>query len=231
MAERLDLPPALRDAIARDLQPIAPLPPPVRRLVGIVPVAVVLLVASVALFGLRGDAPRLGITLTWLASTLQMALGLLLTAAALREAVPGTTLPRRVLGVLIGTAVLAVVLITTLTWFASPTRIAPGAVGFVWTVCVAGTIAGALPVMALAGWLVARAFPLRPRLAGALYGIGAGLIADAGWRLFCHFSDPVHVYGAHTLGIAAAMAIGAAASAAAGSRLVASGSGKKGSTL
>jgi hypothetical protein len=77
---------------------------------------------------------------------------------------------------------------------------------------VAGTIVGALPVMAIAGWLVARAFPLRPRLAGALYGIGAGLIADAGWRLFCHFSDPVHVYGAHTLGIVAAAAIGIAVS-------------------
>ena len=30
-------------------------------------------------------------------------------------------------------------------------------------------------------------FPLRPRLAGALYGVGAGLMSDAGWRLFCHF--------------------------------------------
>ena len=42
-----------------------------------------------------------------------------------------------------------------------------------------------------------RAFPLRPRIAGALYGLGAGLMADAGWRLFCHFSNPAHVFGAH----------------------------------
>jgi hypothetical protein len=81
-------------------------------------------------------------------------------------------------------------------------------VAYVWTVCVAGTIASALPVMAIAGWLVARAFPLRPRVAGALYGIGAGLIADAGWRLFCHYSDPMHVFGAHTLAIVVVMAIG-----------------------
>jgi len=53
----------------------------------------------------------------------------------------------------------------------------------------------------VSGWLAARAFPLRPRLAGALYGIGAGLMADAGWRLFCHFSGPAHVLGAHTLGV------------------------------
>lgn len=210
MADRIDLPSPLRDAIARDLQPVAPLPAPARRLIVIIPVALVLLAASVAIFGLRRDAPQLGISLTWIASALQMALGLVLTAAALRESVPGTTLPRRVLGILIATAMLAIVLMTTLTWMASPTRVARGWVGYVWTVCVAGTIVGALPVMAIAGWLVARAFPLRPRIAGALYGIGAGLIADAGWRLYCHFSDPVHVYGAHTLGIIAAMMIGIA---------------------
>ena len=70
-----------------------------------------------------------------------------------------------------------------------------------WGVCLTGTIVSALPALAVAGWLAARAFPLRPRLAGALYGVGAGLMADAGWRLFCHFSHPAHVFGAHTLGI------------------------------
>jgi hypothetical protein len=71
----------------------------------------------------------------------------------------------------------------------------------VWRVCVAGTVLSALPALAISGFLVARAFPLRPRLAGALYGVGAGLMADAGWRLFCHFSDPRHVFGAHMLGV------------------------------
>jgi len=208
VADRVDLPPALRDAIARDLHPVPPLPAPARRLVPVIPAALVLLVAAVVLFGLRGDAPRLGIGLTWVASSLQMALGLVLTAAALREAVPGTTLPRRILGLLLGTTAIVIAGITALTWLASPTRIAPGYVAYVWTVCVAGTIASALPVMAIAGWLVARAFPLRPRVAGALYGLGAGLIADAGWRLFCHYSDPLHVFGAHTLAIVVVMAIG-----------------------
>jgi hypothetical protein len=211
VADRLDLPPALREAIARDLRPLAPLPPPWRRIVGLVPVALALLVAAAIVFGLRRDAPRLGVTLTWIASTAQMLLGLLLTAAALREAVPGTPLSRRIVGALAATAAIAIAGITTVTWMASPTRIAPGFVRYVWSVCVAGTIVSALPVLAIAGWLVARAFPLRPRLAGALYGVGAGLIADAGWRLFCHFSDPLHVFGAHTLGVLAVMGIGAAA--------------------
>jgi hypothetical protein len=96
---------------------------------------------------------------------------------------------------------IAVLTITLMTWAASPTLIAPGYATFVWGICLTGTIASALPVLAVAGWLTARAFPLRPRLAGALYGVGAGLMADAGWRLFCHFSHPAHVLGAHTLGI------------------------------
>jgi hypothetical protein len=210
VADRVELPPALREAIARDLTPVAPLPPPRRRIVVVIPIALALLGAATIVFGLRRDAPRLGVTLTWIASALQMSLGLLVTAAALREAVPGTALPRRIVGALAATAAIAIAGITALTWMASPTRIAPGFVGYVWRVCVAGTIVSALPVMAVAGWLVARAFPLRPRLAGALYGAGAGLIADAGWRLFCHFSDPVHVLGAHTLGVLAAAAMGTA---------------------
>ena len=128
---------------------------------------------------------------------------------ALRESVPGTTLSRRAIGLLLGTGVIVTVTMTFMTWVASPTRIAPGFGRFVWSVCVAGTIAAALPVLAVSGWLAARAFPLRPRIAGALYGLGAGLVADAGWRLFCHFSDPVHVLGAHTLGMAIVAALAA----------------------
>ena len=77
------------------------------------------------------------------------------------------------------------------------------------TIVIRGaTILTALPAMLLASWLVARAFPLRPRIAGALYGLGAGLMADAGWRLFCHFSVPSHVFGAHTLAILATCGLG-----------------------
>lgn len=206
------VPAALREALERDIHPVSPLPPPSRRVLPLVPVGLVLLVGSVAAFGLRGDAGEIGPLLTWGASAAQMALGLVAMAAALREAVPGTTLTRRALGTVAGTAVIAIVTITWTTWWTSPTTIAPGAVGFVWRVCVAGTVLAALPALMLAGWLVARAFPLRPRVAGALYGLGAGLLADAGWRLFCHYADPVHVLGAHTLAVGMAVVLGAVAS-------------------
>jgi hypothetical protein len=198
---RLELPSRLRAAVERDLQPVTALPVPGRRALALVPFALILLVASVLAFGLRIDAPRLGPALTWGASILQMLLALALIRAALQEAVPGTTLSRRAIGIALGTALIAVLTITWTTWNASPTWIPRQAVAFVWRVCLGATILSALPALAVSGWLVARAFPLRPRIAGALYGLGAGLMADAGWRLFCHYSDPTHVLGAHTLAV------------------------------
>jgi hypothetical protein len=206
--DRRTLPASLRAAIARDLRPVAALAPPRIRLLVVVPLALSLLVASVVVFGLRGDASAVGLFLTWGASTLQMMLGLLLVALALREAVPGTTLSRRALGAALGIAAIAVMTITWMTWSVSSTRVAPPALGYVWRVCFGATIVSALPAMALSGWLVARAFPLRPRIAGALYGLGSGLMADAGWRLFCHFSNPGHVFGAHIAGVVVTCGLG-----------------------
>jgi hypothetical protein len=204
------LPEALRAAIGRDLRAVRPLPRPAVRALAIVPVAVLLLFAAVGVFGLRQDAPQLGFLLTWLSSTLEMTLGVVLVGAALREAIPGTTLARRVVGSVFGTAAIGVLTLTWETWSASPTTISEAFGGFVWRVCVAGIVVSALPALAVSGWLVARAFPLRPRLAGALYGLGAGLMADAGWRLFCHYSEPLHVLGAHTLGVAVSCLIASA---------------------
>jgi hypothetical protein len=198
----------VRANIERELRPVEPLAAPAVRALSLLPFALLLLVASVAAFGLRRDATALGIGLTWGASIGQTILGLALVAAALREAVPGTTLSRRVLGTAFGTALIGVLTVTWLTWSASPTRIAPRSVLYVWEVCFGATIISALPALFLSGWLVARAFPLRPRFAGALYGLGAGLMADAGWRLFCHFSDPSHVLAAHTAAVIATCGIG-----------------------
>lgn len=208
MSDPLMLPPALRSAVESDLRPVTPLPPPALRVVWLVPFAVVLLVASVLAFGLRMDAPHLGLALTWGASALQTCLGLVLVAAALREAVPGTTLSRSALALSFGASVLAVLAVTGLTWSMSQTYVPARAARFVWTVCFGATILTALPALAVCSWLVARAFPLRPALAGALYGLGCGLMADAGWRLFCHYSSPAHVFGAHTAAVAVTTLLG-----------------------
>ena len=60
-------------------------------------------------------------------------------------------------------------------------------------ICFRTSALAALPAVIASGVLAARAFPLRPAIAGALYGLGSGLIADAGLRLFCEYSVPTHV--------------------------------------
>ena len=205
----LALPADLRAAIARDLSPVRPLPPPGARTVWVVPLALLLLVASAGFFGLRPDAIRLGWVLTWGASAMEMSLGLALVSAALREAIPGTTLSRRGLAFAFGSALAAVVAVTIITWRGSGVyHIMAGREWFIGRICFAGTLAGSVPPLLVSAALVARAFPLRPAIAGLLYGIGSGLMADAGWRLFCHFSDPGHVFGAHIAAVAAAGLIG-----------------------
>lgn len=202
----------LRAAITADLSPVAPLPAPSARLLWIVPVALLLLFLASSVFSVRGDAVRLGWVLSWGASSLEMVVGLGVIGAALREAVPGTMVSRRALGVIACAALATVTMITYATWNASPQPLLQKGLGFVWRVCLFGTIASAMPALAMSLILVRRAYPLRPALAGALCGLGSGLLADAGWRMFCHFSDPRHVFGAHALGVAAVMLIGLALS-------------------
>jgi hypothetical protein len=63
--------------------------------------------------------------------------------------------------------------------------------------------------MVLATLMAGRAFPTRPAVAGALCGMSAGILSDAGWRLSCWFSEPAHIIGAHALAILALTAAGA----------------------
>ena len=202
-------PPHLRAAIEADLRAVSPLPPPLVRAGWVAPIGVLLLCAAAMVFGVRRDAVRLGLMLTWGASSIEMALGLALVAAALREAIPGTTLSRRALAMAFGSALVAVVAITFMTWTVSPFRLGRDPRLFVWRICFGATVVSALPALIVSAWLVARAYPLRPALAGALYGLGAGLMADAGWRIFCHFSDPAHVFGAHLAAVAVTTLLGA----------------------
>jgi hypothetical protein len=202
-------PPQLRDRIAADLSPVAPLPKPWLRAAATLPLGIVLLFAASAIFGLRGDAGLLGWTLTWGLSVVELALGMLLIGMALREAVPGRVWSPPVLAASLLTTLGAVVLITIATWRVSPTRIVGEPVAYVTRVCFGYTLLAAIPVILLAGLLVARAYPLRPQIAGALYGAGAGLLSDGGWRLFCHYSDPWHVFPSHLGAVVAASLLGA----------------------
>jgi hypothetical protein len=212
------LPEALRAAIAADLRPVRPLPSPGRRALALVPVALMLLFAAPTVFWLRLDAPVLGWWALWGMSAAQAVAGLVLIRVALDEAVPGRQRDGAGLAALGSAGVLFVVGVTLASASLSlvPLR-APLVVG---AMCFTGSVVSAVPLVGLAGVLAARAFPLRPAVAGALYGLGAGLVADGGWRLFCEFGAPSHVLVAHLGAVLAAAGCGSGLATLLGRRRV-----------
>jgi hypothetical protein len=179
------------------------LPSPWVRALWCAPFAVLALLAAPTFFNVRGDAGRLGWFGGWGSSLAQMAVGFALIAAALRESVPGRSWPVAAIAAWVIAPLALTVVVTVASWQASPVVVQRGW-WMVWLLCLSGSAATALPVVALAGVLVARAYPTRPGIAGVLLGLGAGVIADAGWRMFCHFSEPAHVVSAHLGGVAVA---------------------------
>ena len=205
----MSLPIDLRARIEADYEAVRPLRSPLARAVSVAPFAVLALIAAPVFFNVRSDADRLGLTMLWGASLLQTALGFTVITAALRESIPGRAWSPAALAAWIVSALVLLVAVTLASWQASQIPLQRGwwVVGLV---CVSGSAATALPIVALANVLAARAYPTRPAIAGLLLGIGAGLIADAGWRLFCHFTEPSHVLSAHLGGVALAALTGAA---------------------
>jgi hypothetical protein len=200
-----------RGAILADLSPVRPLPAPLRRALLLLPAGILLLAAQPLIYGVRNDASVLGLYRLWGLSAAQSLLGLLFIAAALREAVPGRTLPGA--RMLFALGALVSVAVTFLTWQGSATIVPPGHVARYWTICFTRPVLIGFPVMAIALALAWRAYPLRAALVGAFAGLGAGLMTDAGWRTFCHVSDPVHVLSAHLAAVLALSAAGAAVAA------------------
>lgn len=185
----MNVPAELRDRLAADYHPVRALRSPWTRALWVLPVAVLALVAAPIAFNVRQDATRLGWLALWGFSVLQCGLGFVVVAAALRESVPGRGWSRGATALWLTMPVILMVGVTLASWQASPVSLSRGW-WLVWGVCFSGSAATALPVVALASVLAARAYPTRPALAGALLGLGAGLMADAGWRVFCHLASP-----------------------------------------
>ena len=209
MADPVTVPPSLRAAVAADLAPVVPLRSPIVRGLALVPIAAALLVAAPLVFSFR-DMAALGWGWSWGASTLQALAGVLLVVAALRESVPGRSWSRRGLVLLAGLPIALVAAVTMASWQSSPVAIGHAALT-IGAICLTGSAIGALPATLIAVVLAVRAYPTRPVVTGWLAGLGGGLMADAGWRLFCHFSEPSHVLATHLGGVLVAAAVGALA--------------------
>ena len=206
----MNVPAELRARLAADYGPVRALPSPWARALWILPFGLVSLIAAPVAFSVRPDAANLGWLGVWGLSIAQSLLGLVVVGAALRESIPGRDWSPRAIGLWLLIPLVAVVGVTLLSWEASPVVLG-GQWRLVGGLCFAGSAATALPVVALASILAARAYPTRPLIAGALIGLGAGLMADAGWRIFCHFSEPEHVLFAHLAAVVMSTIVGAIA--------------------
>jgi hypothetical protein len=205
----MSAPKDLRDAVARDLRPTRPLWPPLVRALVLIPLAVAIVLSVPGLRFFRSDMQAIGIIKAWGFSFGQALAGLIIVAAALRESIPGRGLSRRTIAVtfVVGLAIPFVLLMATASAFnigPEPGRELEEGIG-----CFRVSAISAIPALIAAAILAARALPVRPALAGALYGLGCGLIADAGLRLFCEYTTPGHVLFGHGGAILGAMAFGA----------------------
>jgi hypothetical protein len=199
----------LRDKIRGDLRPTRPLRPPYLRALVLIPLAVAIVLSVPGLRFFRSDMQAIGILKAWGFSFGQALAGLVIIGVALRESIPGRGLSRGAIAatIAIGLAIPFALLAVT----ASAFNIGPEAgQGFEEGVgCFRVSAISAIPALIAAAFLAARALPTRPALAGALYGLGCGLIADAGLRLFCEYTVPTHVLFGHGGAILGAMAFGA----------------------
>ncbi len=205
------VPDRLRARVLAEWAPVIPLRAPWRRAAWIAPTAALMAGVAAVYWGPQRDWGEPGFAITVASSGLQWLGGLGVLALALREAVPGRTPGRRhtvlALGALLGVLALNVVAKDAVAAAAVP----PGREWRFWLICLRGSLTLAAPVLALVTLFVVRALPVRPAWAGALAGLAAGVLTDAGWRLGCFVTETSHVAGAHWLAIAAASAIGAAA--------------------
>ena len=199
------VPAALLSMVKRDLIPIRPLASPSRRALALLPIGLILFAGMPAFWHWQAHV-KLAPWAWWGVSELEMGLSLIILAAAFREAVPGRELSGRKLATLITMACAGFVLFNAGAQPPPPTS-AHSWMHWVWE-CIYMTISFSIPALAAPAWLVARALPNRPALAGALCGMGVGIMADAGLRLFCG-DGGTHLIVAHGGAIVLLVMLGA----------------------
>jgi hypothetical protein len=195
------LPEGLRQTISNDLAPVRPLPPAWMRTLYAVAVAAVGLAIIVAAFklSLRPDIEQIPMWLSWGCTALQLVVGVVLVGMALREAVPGSGVPTGAVTLAVSTGIVMQVLVGIVTWMHSPGMPLEKGHGFkAGMTCSSHDLALALPALTITLWLVFRALPLRPSIAGLLGGTGAAVTADAVNHILCPRSDLRHVLVWHT---------------------------------
>jgi hypothetical protein len=204
----------VRTIVERDLRPVRPLWPPSKRALALMPLALAIVVGVPVINYFRPDFDTLGFFRGWGLSLLESCAGLTIVALGLRESVPGRVLriAALVAAAVVGLAIPLVVLRATADNFnLGPKSWSEWRYGMA---CFRTSVLAATPILAASAFLTRRAFALRPVAAGILWGLGCGLIADAGLRLYCEFTSMPHVMLEHFGAVVASMLLGAIVSSA-----------------
>ena len=205
------IPTALLDEVRGDLRPVRPLPSAAVRALLVLPIGVVLLTGLPLFWGFRRNFDQLPTWASWGLSGLEGLAGLLIVGAALAEAVPGRRLSGRAVAFTLAAGALIPIALVFLSDALLAAAEAPGVRVRFMIECFDQITVWAVPAVAVPAWLAARAWPERPAVAGALYGLGTGVMADAGARLFCWVSSPLHMLVSHGGAILAVTIAGAIA--------------------
>ncbi len=198
----LQLPPALREALDRDARPVRPILPTLARTIAVSLTALVVCAAAVVVHGMRADAAELGLARQWLPALMRVAAGVWLIHLALRSAQPAGGPSRRLQ---LAGALLTPILLAVLAEWLSPGA-GPRSSFHSWLAAALGCypleMAIAVPGAILSGWLLARAYPIRPVFTAAVGAAGAGMIADAAMHLSCPVRDWPHTLLVHGAAVA-----------------------------
>jgi hypothetical protein len=156
----------------------------------------------------RTDLAALGFFKSWGLSVIESLAGLAIIALGLREAVPGRALRAGafVIASIVGLALPMVIYrVTTDTFSVGPRNWSQWRFGMA---CFRTSVLAAVPMLGASAWLTKRAFPTRRVVTGILWGLGCGLIADAGLRLYCEFTTLQHMLLEHFSAVVASMLLG-----------------------
>jgi hypothetical protein len=189
------IPARLRQSIAEEMKPVCPLAAPWKRILWVVPLAILAFFLPMTVLGPRPDLDQLGLLLAWLPVLVQLMLGVGFMAMALHEAVPGRCVSRGAVAGLIVAALALHVSVNGTIWWLYP--VPADNTWSLWWLCFRHELILGIPFLVVVTWLAARALPICARTVGLLSGVGGGVMADATWRMVCPVSEPSHVLSSH----------------------------------